>query len=331
MSTLSGKYTLLDVAKSLNPDGTTADVAELLSQDNEMLLDMPWYEGNLPTGHRITTRTGLPDVVFRKLNKGVPASKATTAQIDEACGLLEARSEIDVKLANLNGNKASFRLSQAKAFLEAMNQRMQLTTLYGDTNTLPESFTGLGPRFGAIGSGGANKANIIDAGGTGSNNTSIWLVGWGENTVHGIYPKGSVAGLNHQDLGEGDAFDELNNRYRAYMDLYTWDCGIALHDWRYVVRIANVDVTALTKNASAGADLIDLMTQALEKIHSLSGVTPSFYVNRTIRSFLRRQTVNKVASGTLEYDNVAGVPALRFGEVPVRRVDALSVGEARIV
>lgn len=334
MATLSGKYTLLDVAKTLDPNGSTAAVAELLSQENEMLMDMPWFEGNLPTGHRITTRTGLPDVIFRKLNGGVPPSKATTAQLDEACGILEARSEIDKDLAMLNGNTGSFRLLQAKAFIEAMNQRMQQTVLYGSTETTPEAFLGLAPRFGYAPSNSTaapNKVNVIDAGGTGSNNTSIWLVGWGANTVHGIYPKGSHAGLIHSDLGEGDAFDASQNRFRAFMDQYQWKCGIALHDWRYVVRIANVDVTALTKNASAGADLIDLMTQALEKIHSLSGVTPAFYVNRTIRSFLRRQNVNKVASGTLMYDEVAGKPALRFGEVPVRRVDALGIAEARIV
>ncbi|EOI1119959.1 major capsid protein [Klebsiella oxytoca] len=334
MATLSGKYTLLDVAKTLDPDGSTAAVAELLSQDNEMLMDMPWFEGNLPTGHRITTRTGLPDVIFRKLNGGVPPSKATTAQLDEACGILEARSEIDKDLAMLNGNTGSFRLLQAKAFIEAMNQRMQQTVLYGSTETTPEAFLGLAPRYGfapSNSSAAPNKVNVIDAGGTGANNTSIWLVGWGANTVHGIYPKGSQAGLIHNDLGEGDAFDANQNRFRAFMDQYQWKCGIALHDWRYVVRIANVDVTALTKNASAGADLIDLMTQALEKIHSLSGVTPAFYVNRTIRSFLRRQNVNKVASGTLMYDEVAGKPALRFGEVPVRRVDALGIAEARIV
>ena len=104
MATLSGKYTLLDVSKTLDPNGSTAAVAELLSQENEMLMDMPWFEGNLPTGHRITTRTGLPDVIFRKLNGGVPPSKATTAQLDEACGILEARSEIDKDLAMLNGN-----------------------------------------------------------------------------------------------------------------------------------------------------------------------------------------------------------------------------------
>lgn len=334
MATLSGKYTLLDVANTLDPDGSTAAVAELLSQDNEMLMDMPWFEGNLPTGHRITTRTGLPDVIFRKLNGGVPPSKATTAQLDEACGILEARSEIDKDLAMLNGNTGSFRLLQAKSFIEAMNQRMQQTVLYGSTETTPEAFLGLAPRYGYAptnSTASPNKVNVIDAGGTGSNNTSIWLVGWGANTVHGIYPKGSQAGLIHNDLGEGDAFDASQNRFRAFMDQYQWKCGIALHDWRYVVRIANVDVTALTKNATAGADLIDLMTQALEKIHSLSGVTPAFYVNRTIRSFLRRQNVNKVASGTLMYDEVAGKPALRFGEVPVRRVDALGIAEARIV
>ncbi|NCH03923.1 hypothetical protein EHJ06_21615 [Cronobacter malonaticus] len=331
MATLSGKYTLLDVAKTLDPNGNTAAVAELLNQSNEMLLDMPWYEGNLPTGHRITTRTGLPDVVFRKINGGVPPSKAATAQIDEACGILEARCEIDKDLAMLNGNTASFRLLQATAFIEAMNQKMQNQVLYGDVNSTPEAFTGLGPRFGAIASGGANKANIIDAGGTGSNLTSIWLVGWGPNTIHGIYPKGSEAGLKHNDLGEGDAFDANGNRYRAYMDQYQWKCGIALHDWRYVVRIANIDTAALTKNAATGADIIDLMTQATEKIHSLSGVTPVFYGNRTIGSFLRRQTVNKVASGTLSYDEVGGRPATIFSGIPYRRVDALNTTEARIV
>lgn len=334
MATLAtNAVTLLDVAKRMNPDGGgIMPIAELLSQDNEMLMDMPWYEGNLPTGSRITTRTGLPDVVFRKLNGGVPKSKSTTAQVDESCGILEGRGEVDKDLALLNGNTAAFRLSESKAFIESMNQRMQREVIYGNADATPESFMGVAPRFNTVNAATAQTANnVIDAGGTGSTNTSIWLFGWGENTVHGIYPKGSQAGLVHNDLGEGDAFDANQNRFRAFMDQYQWKCGIAVKDWRYVVRIANIDVSALTKNASAGADIIDLMTQGLELIQSLSGVTPAFYVDRRIRSFLRRQTVNKVASGTLMYDNVAGKPALMFGEVPVRRVDAILNTEARVV
>lgn len=333
MTTYANKVTLLDVARSMDPDGSTSAIAELLSQENEMLMDMPWYEGNLPTGHRTTVRTGLPDTYFRKLNAGIPSSKATTAQVDEACGILEARSEIDKDLAMLNGNTSGFRLSQAKAFLESMNQRMQTQVIYGDRLT-PEAFVGLAPRFDDVPTtvgGAANKVNVLDAGGTGTDNTSIWLIGWGQNSVHGIYPKGSQAGLVHNDLGEGDAFDSSNNRFRAYMDQYQWKCGIAVPDWRYIVRICNIDVSDLTKNASAGADLIDLMTQAQELIHSLTGVTPAYYCNRTIRSFLRRQTVNKVANSTLMYDEVDGKPALMFGEVPVRRTDALLNSEARVV
>lgn len=331
MPTLANRVTLLDVAKSFDPDGKAAAIAEMLSQENEMLMDMPWIEGNLPTGHRITTRTGLPDVVFRKLNAGVPPSKAVQAQVDEATAILEARSEIDVDLADLNGNTSSFRLNQAKAFIESMNQKMQYQAIYGDSNASPEGFLGLMPRFNAVSGSAENKVNVIDAGGTGSNNTSIWLVGWGQNTVSGIYPKGSQAGLKHNDLGIIDAFDASQNRFRAYGDQYQWKCGIQVSDWRYVIRIANVDVTTLTKNAASGADLIDNLTIALEKIHSLTGVTPAFYCNRTIRSFLRRQNVNKVAAGTLDYDEVAGKQILRFGEVPVRRVDALVNNEARVV
>lgn len=333
MTTLANKVTLLDVARTLDPDGRTAAIAELLSQENEMLMDMPWLEGNLPTGHRTTVRTGLPDTYFRKLNAGVPSSKATTAQVDEACGILEARSEIDKDLAMLNGNTNGFRLSQAKAFLESMNQRMQRQVIYGDRQT-PEAFVGLAPRFDDVPTtvnGAENKVNVLDAGGTGTDNTSIWLVGWGPNSIHGIYPKGSQAGLVHTDLGEIDAFDSDMRRFRAFADQYQWKCGIAVPDWRYVVRICNVDVSDLTKNASAGADLIDLMTQAQELIHSLTGVQPAYYCNRTVRSFLRRQTVNKVASSTLMYDEVDGKPALMFGEVPVRRVDAILNTEARVV
>jgi hypothetical protein len=324
--------TLLDVAKRMAPDGGIQAIAEMLTQENEMLLDMPWYEGNLPTGSRITTRTGLPTVIYRKLNAGVPPSKSTTAQVDESCGILEGRGQVDKDLALLNGNTAAFRLSESKAFMEAMNQEMQRGVLYGNTDVTPESFTGMAPRFPTVTPATAMTGNnVIDAGGTGSTNTSIWLIGWGETSVHGIFPKGSKAGLVHNDLGEGDAFDANGNRFRALMDQYQWKCGIAVKDWRYVVRIANIDVSALTKNAATGGDIIDLMTQALELIQSLTGVTPVFYVSRRIRSFLRRQTVNKVASGTLAYENVAGKPALMFGEVPVRRVDAILNTEARLV
>lgn len=324
--------TLVDQAKRADPDGRIAAIAEILSQSNEILEDCPWVEGNLATGHRTTVRTGLPQVAWRKLNAGVQPSKSTTVQFDEASGMLEAFGVVDKDLADLNGNTSEFRLSENIAFLEAMNQEQATTMFYGDTAVNPERFLGLSARYGTVNVNNAQNAdNVIDAGGTGTDNTSVWLIGWSPNTIHGIYPKGTHAGLVHEDLGLDTITDAAGGRYRAYLDRYQWKCGLALRDWRYAVRICNIDVSDLTRNAATGADLIDLMTRALERIQSLNGVTPVFYANRTVRSFLRRQTVNRVASSTLQYDMVAGKPALRLAEVPIKRVDALLLNEARVV
>src|SRR5262245_25347710 len=161
MATLStGALTLIDWAKRLDPDGKVPYIVELLSQSNEILDDMLWKEGNLPVGNRTTVRTQLPTVTWRLLNQGVAPSKSTTAQIDDQCGTLEAWSEVDCKLAKLNGNVGAFRLSEATAFLEAMNQEVAQTLIYGNTGLAAEEFTGLAPRYSAI-SGATNSSNVI--------------------------------------------------------------------------------------------------------------------------------------------------------------------------
>lgn len=334
MATLAGRNaTLLDVAKRTDPDGRISAVAELLSQENEILMDMPWLEGNLSTGHLTTVRTGLPEVAWRKLNQGVPASKSTTAQITEACGMLEAFGEVDKDLAELNGNTSAFRLSENMAFIESMNQTMAQTLFYGDTAVNPERFLGLAPRFSTgVQATAPNGQNIISAGGS-ANLTSIWLVGWGANSIHGIYPKATKAGLEHEDLGLDTVTDSSGNKYRAYQDRYQWKCGIAMRDWRYVVRIANIDVTALeagTTASPADPDLLMLMVRALERIQSLTGVTPVFYANRTIRSFLRQQAIRGVQNSTLTYDELGGRPVVSFSGVPVRRVDSILSTETAV-
>ena len=334
MATLSAiNPTLLDVTKRLDPNGKIDTISELLAETNEIIEDMTFLDGNLPTGHRTTVRTGLPAPTWRKLYGGVQPAKSTTAQITDSCGMLEAYAEIDKALADLNGNAAAFRLSEDRAFIEGMNQEFANTLFYGNEGTNPEAFTGFAPRFNTK-SGAINGENILlaDATASGSDQTSIWLVVWGPNTVHGIYPKGSKAGLSMEDKGQVtvENIDGNNGRAEAYRTHYRWDLGLTVRDWRYVVRITNVDTSALTKNASAGADLIDKMTEALELIPSLSMGRPAFYCNRTVRSFLRRQIMNKVAGSTLTMDQVAGKHVTMFDGVPVRRCDRITSTESVI-
>lgn len=332
MSTLATTHpTLLDVTKRLDPNGKIDTIAEILNQTNEVLEDMVWLEGNLPTGHRTTIRTGLPAPTWRKLYGGVQPTKSTTVQVTDACGMLEAYAEVDKALADLNGNTGAFRLSEDRAHIEGMNQEFSSTLFYGNESTEPEAFTGFGARFND--QSAANGDNIITSAATpdGSDNTSIYLVVWGPNTVHGIYPKGSKGGLNMEDKGQVtiENVDGNGGRMEAYRTHYRWDCGLSVRDWRYVVRI-NLDQEDLVKNAASGPDLVDLMTQAVELIPSLSMGRPAFYMNRTLRSFLRRQIANKVAASTLTMETVAGKHVTMFDGIPVRRCDAITNTESGI-
>jgi hypothetical protein len=245
--------------------------------------------------------------------------------------MLEAYAEVDKALADLNGNTGAFRLSEDRAHIEGMNQEFASTLFYGNESTEPEAFTGFGARFND--QAAENGGNIITSADTpdGSDNTSIYLVVWGPNTVHGIYPKGSKAGLNMEDKGQVtiENVDGNGGRMEAYRTHYRWDCGLSVRDWRYVVRI-NIDQEDLVKNAASGPDLVDLMTQAVELVPSLSMGRPAFYCNRTVRSFLRRQIANKVAASTLTMEQVAGKHVTMFDGIPVRRCDAITNTESGI-
>ena len=315
--------TLADWAKRLDPNGRVDAVAELLSQTNEILDDMLWAEGNLPTGHRSTIRTGLPTATWRKLNYGVQPSKSTTAQITDTCGMLEAYAEVDKSLADLNGNTAAFRLSEDQAFLEGMNQTFATTLFTGDQTVNPERFTGLNARYSSL-SGANISQNIISGSGGGSDNTSIWLICWGQNTIHGIFPKGSSAGLQHRDHGEVTLFDTNTppGKYQGYRTHYKWDCGLVVRDWRYAVRICNIDQSDLAAENVAAADLIKLMVKAYYRIPTPGMGRLAFYTNRTIAEMLHIQALNK-ATYQLTVDNVAGKPITSLLGIPIRRVDAL--------
>jgi hypothetical protein len=334
MAVLStGQLTLADHAKRLDPDGKVPAIAELLSQTNEILEDMAFVPGNLPTGHRVVIRTGLPAVYYRALNQGVPTSKSQTAQVDEQIGMLEARSHIDAKLYALAEDKDAFRLSEDSAFIEAMNQAQAQGVFYGNPATDPRTYLGLATRYGAI-SGAGNAANVLDAGGTGTDNASIWLVGWGESTVFGIYPKGTQAGLAVRDLGEDDVLDANGNTYRAVKSLYQWDNGLVVKDWRYVVRIANIDISNLVAESSA-ADLIKLMARAVDRLPSRGMCRPAFYMNRTLHSMLRIQAMNKTSNvltpekGLNQFGQSDSWTS--FDGIPLRKTDALLNTEARVV
>ena len=327
--------TLLDYTKRQDPDKSIATIVETLSQTNEVLEDMVWQEGNQETGHRTTIRSGLPAPTWRKLYGGVQPSKSETVQVTDTIGNMEAYAEVDKQLADLNGNTAAFRMSEDMAHIEGMNQELADTLFYGDDSVASEEFTGFLPRYNS--SSAESDENVLSGaafGGTalGTNdNSSIWLVVWGPNTMHGIYSKGSSMGLSKEDKGqvtiEDTAGGGTGGRMEAYRTHYKWCCGLRVRDWRYAVRMT-FKHSDLNADASAGLDLTRMMSDAIELIPNLSMGRASFYCNRKAKQYLRRQFVEKVKSSTLAMDDVAGRSTLVFDGIPIRKVDAIRANEA---
>lgn len=322
--------TLLDLARRLDPDGRIASIVELLNQENEILSDMSWLEGNLPTGHRTTVRTGIPAPTWRKMYGGVQPTKSTTAQVTDNCGMLENYAEVDKALADLNGNTNEFRLSEDKAIIEGIAQELAQTIFYGNEGTEPEAFTGLSPRYND--STAPNGENIIKGGSAAGDNQSIWLIVWGSNTAHGIVPKGSTAGLAVTDKGQVtvENVDGNGGRMEAYRTHYRQDAGLSVRDWRYIVRIPNISKAALKADGSSGPILPELMFQAIERIPNLAAGRAAFYMSRGVRTTLRQQSSALVKNSTLTIEQLGGVPVMSFHGIPVRRVDALAANEALV-
>lgn len=334
----AGTLSLLDIAKRTDPDGAVPIIAELLSQKNEVLQDIPWLEGNLPTGTRNTVRTGLPQAYWKVANTGTNGSKSTTAQIDEAAGILESWSIIDYDVAMLNGNVQKYRLTEADAFIESMSQQFVGTLIYGNTAVNTERFMGFSPRFASI-SSAINGQNILNANGSGSTNSSVWLVGWGMNTVYGIYPRGTIGGMVHEDFGRRPMQTSVtfgNGMIDAYVEKWQWKCGLAIKDWRYVVRCANVSIPDLvagtgTQNAQ---QLIKLMSRMRSRIPNWGSITPAFYMNRTLQSILMIQALDKsqnalgVVTGLNQFGKLE--TGLTFLGIPIRVCDQLLNTESAI-
>lgn len=329
--------TLLDVARSLDPQGKVSSVAEVLSKHNEVLDDIPWFEGNLPTGHQVTLRSGLPTPTWRLFNQGATRIKSTTRQVSEVCGMLENYLEIDKDLAMLNGNTKAFQMSQANGIMEAFNQAFKTALIYGDVTADPEQFTGIAPRY--YSTTQASYASQIISAGESSTLTSVYLVGWGAGKVYCTYPKGAMGGLQIQDLGEQTVYDSSLNPYQAYRTHFQWKPGLVVEDGRYVSRLANINIATLetaSDSSDTSINLLKFMSMQLDKLYSLTDVRPVFYMNPRVLSMLRVKALFKTNLHLQleELKGADGIPrqgkTLTFQGVPCRRIDEITVAETQI-
>lgn len=323
---------LADKMKQTGDDhGVTSMIIEMLAQTNPILQDMTVVECNDGSSNKTVIRTGLPTAAWTAYYKGVQPSKSETAQVVDTTGSLKAWSEIDAELVDKSVNGNQLRLNEAQAFLEAMNNTMATTLFYGSEAEEIKSFTGLSPRFSKL-TGAKNSSQVIDAGGSGSNNTSIWFIVWGERTCHGLYPKGSRAGLSREDKGKQTREDADGGLYDVYREKFSWDLGLTVKDWRYVARICNIDVA----NAQAGkVDLFKFMRKAYYalKQRQIAGGQAAIYCNKDMMEVLDALATNNGTTDNfvrLKTTEIEGKEVMSYRGIPIREVDALVNTEKKV-
>jgi hypothetical protein len=338
--------TLADIGRRMDPSGKIADMAELMSQCNELDDEMPMVEGNLTTGHVVTLRTSLPQGTLRRFNQGVGYTKSNAAQLTFGMAMLDAYSQIDKKLADLGGNTNANREKEDVAHMEGMSQQWTGYLMYGNSWTTPAQFSGFSTYFSAI-ANTPNGVNVFNAGGTGNSNTSAWLLGLGDQTCYQIYPKGTKAGLIFENKGDVvPAYDSSSRRYEAYTSYFSRNGGLAIEDWRYVVRMANFDTTTAGLAGATPPDIFAIFSKAVVRLPTagrmVSGITKTdapdriapavrlkFIMDRTLREYADIQAIRD-KNVLLRPEDYAGRPIVNFRNVGIGVVDQILDTEATV-
>lgn len=328
----STRLSLLDIAKR-EQGGKSATIIEMLGQYTPLVEDAMATECNDGSRHITTMRSNLTPASWAILNQGTAITKSGATQVVDTTGIIDRMSEVDTRVLKRAKDPNQQRLIEAQGQMESMAQQAETAMFLANTNTDPEQILGLLPRFNAI-TGASNASQIVSASGSGSDNTSIWFVTWGELACQLIYPQGSVGGVVHEDKGEQRVTDANSNPFYVMADKYEWHIGLAVRDWRSVVRICNIDVSDLTVNAATGANLMTQMKRAWWRLQGKGTATGKvcIYANSTTCEYLDHQSSLANSNTFLTYEQTGpdSPRMLSYRGIPIRRTDAILNNEATV-
>ena len=341
---------LLDWAMMSQPNGSIGYIVNLMAQCNDVIADAIGKEGNLPMGHECSVVAGLPQPSWKGNNQGIASTKPVFGKVKFSIGILRDYGMVDKDEAELNGQVEAFRLQQAKPHIQGMGQKVATSVFYANEATDPKSTTGLSLYYNALSTATAmTAANVINAGGSGSANASLWLTGWSdEGGTSLLFPKGSAAGLVHEDKGDiVPLYDANGLRFEGYTDVFTWKLGVAVSNWQFNARICNIDTTTAAGGllGTTPPDLFSMMINAANLMPYMtartSGITKNddpngnighkfaWYVNRTVKSALEIQSIRN-KNVLLTPAESAGIPVNDWRSIPVRLNDALTNAETAV-
>ena len=322
--------TLLDLKNRMAPgDASIASVAEVLVQENELLNDIPWSAGNLVTGDVHFKRTAMPRAFVRKINEGIEATASKTEAVTETCVMLGSRGIVDMAELDIAPDKAAYLLSENKPHIAVLGEDACTSVFYGAE---AGGIRGFASRLGRV-----NNPQVVDAGGTGTNLGSAYIVKWDPNEVTGIYPKNSSAGLKVLPQSNVYVDDKDGKKFLAHVTEYTWFVGLKVRDERYTARLCNIDRDALlgrTGDAdtarAARQQLFNKLIETKNKIRHVENGRVVLYADPDIFTILEIAAFEKANMALGYVDIGSDRRILQFGGIPIKRNDCQSAPEKKV-
>ena len=323
----SGLATLYDMAARIGQGGDklTQRVVELQAQKNDIWQVLPFKTCNDGTKEVVMLREDLPKLAWRMINKGTPVVKTGTKTASYTTGGLEGFAQVDERAMKINKNSNAYRLSECDGVQQGMSNQICETIFYGDEKINPAGFTGFSAHYYSKTDTGIWGDQIIDAGGTGNNLTSLWIATFGMDTVYGIVPEGIPAGYQYKDKGSVPVIDKDGNKFYAFESQFNWDMGLAIRDPRYVVRLANIDTTDRDDTT-----FIEKLIEALDQIYDPDKGKTVLLCNRKVNTYLNILAMKK-SNVNLTIENFGGKKITHFWGYPMLRNDAIINTESQIV
>ena len=317
MSTIAiqNQLTMLELAKNIAPNGQLHKVAAILTRINRIWDDMPWFQANDIFSHVSAQEYSEPEGELRTFNDGVGNVSVETQEVRDILSMMEAYSDSDKAMVDAAPNPQAFRNGRAARILRGIGKSWIELLFYGNNGTNSKSFNGLAVRLNSL----AASANVIGAGGTGSDLTSIYVARWGEGAAWCAYPRGSSLGLEHRDLGEITAVTASGKKFQAYRDWFKIYGGLVVEDPKAIGRLANIETSGTTNTFDEDL-LIQLLNQmSPDEDFSSMGI----YCNSTIKTQMEIRLKDKTNVNYTMDQGLAPGGVLKFKGIPVRLCECI--------
>ena len=322
--TLSDRLTAAELVKRGGFTDDQRAIVEVMSTTNELLYDAPVVQANEGTTHTHVVRTSLPHGQHRAYNQGVKTAASATKTVHDVIAELGAYSEIDVRLAQHAPNTQEFLTQEAVSFIEGLGQDQANDFVYGNNAKDGACINGFATRRAKI-----DNQLVLDAGGTGNNLTSIYLIKWGHNGTKYIIPRGASGmaitrdNRGIQDVEVYDAAGKPTGKMRAYVNYFGVEYGLSVADERTLIRIANIDI-----DSTNGTELVKLVMKAVNKMPT-GGGSISLACNGDVKTMFDIAAMEK-NNVVMQISDPWGANITQVCNARLRRVDAITTTEAQI-